>query len=87
MLVLTRKEGDEIIIDKDIRIRVLRIRGGQIRVGIDAPRDVRIVRSEIASVPATQPASDVPPPALAKVTGVTPAPLQAAATAHGITCR
>ncbi len=47
MLVLTRKNGQKIQIGDDITITVLRIKGRSVRVGIDAPEDVRIVRSEL----------------------------------------
>ncbi|MFG0296075.1 MAG: carbon storage regulator [Maioricimonas sp. JB045] len=87
MLVLTRKEGEEIVIGKDIRIRVLRIRGGQIRVGIAAPRDVRIVRSELAPIPPAQEAPAVSPVTSSEVTVASPQPFQAAAAPHGVACR
>lgn len=47
MLVLSRKPGDAIIIGGGIRIRVLRIDGKQVRIGIEAPDEVAIVRAEL----------------------------------------
>ena len=47
MLVLTRKVGERILIGDDIVITVLDSRGDGVRIGIDAPRDTRIHRSEI----------------------------------------
>ena len=47
MLVLTRKSGESIVIGDEIVITVLEIRGGQVRLGVEAPRDVVIHRSEI----------------------------------------
>jgi carbon storage regulator len=47
MLVLSRKEGERIVIDGQIVVTVLQVRGNQIRLGIDAPRDVPIRRSEL----------------------------------------
>lgn len=48
MLVLTRKPGEKIMLGDDIVITVLENRGGEgIRIGIDAPRHVRIKRHEI----------------------------------------
>lgn len=47
MLVLTRREGESILIGEDIKITVLGVTTGGIRVGIDAPREMRINRSEI----------------------------------------
>ena len=48
MLVLTRYESESIIINDDIRIRVLRAGpNGQVRLGIDAPPDIAIDREEV----------------------------------------
>lgn len=47
MLVLSRSEGDAIRIGDDIEIVVVRIGPTQVRLGISAPRDVNIVRTEI----------------------------------------
>jgi carbon storage regulator len=47
MLVLSRKRNETIIIDGDIRIMVVDIRGNQVRLGIEAPDSVRIVRREL----------------------------------------
>lgn len=47
MLVLTRMEGESIVIGEDIRITLLEIRGGQVRIGVQAPREVPVVRSEL----------------------------------------
>lgn len=47
MLVLTRALGEEIIIGDDIRIKVLALSGGQVRIGIAAPRAVEVHRAEI----------------------------------------
>jgi len=49
MLVLTRRIGETITIGDDIRITVLEIRSGQVKVGLEAPRDRRIVREELLS--------------------------------------
>ena len=47
MLVLTRNQGERIIIQDNIEISVLGVRGGQVRLGIDAPRDISVHREEI----------------------------------------
>lgn len=47
MLAITRKVGEEIKVDGDIRIVVLQIKGNRVRIGIDAPQSTRIIRAEI----------------------------------------
>jgi carbon storage regulator len=47
MLVLTRKAGESIVIDDQIKVTVLSIDGGKIRLGIDAPRETPVDRAEI----------------------------------------
>lgn len=47
MLVLTRRAGESIVIGNDVVITVLEIRGGQIRLGVDAPRNLAVHRAEI----------------------------------------
>lgn len=47
MLVLSRRPGESIVIGSDIVVTVLEVRGGQIRIGIDAPRDLQVHREEV----------------------------------------
>ena len=47
MLVITRQPGDSILIGEDIRIIILEVSGDKIKIGIEAPRSVRIMRSEV----------------------------------------
>jgi carbon storage regulator len=47
MLVLTRKPGEKILIGDDIVVTVLDARGDSVRIGIDAPRGVKIQRDEV----------------------------------------
>ena len=47
MLVLTRRRDESIVIDGHIVVRVLKVSGGQVRLGIEAPRDVSVVRTEV----------------------------------------
>jgi len=47
MLVLTRKLGEGIVIGDDVTITVIEMKGGSIRIGIDAPREKKIYRQEI----------------------------------------
>lgn len=64
MLVLTRRAGERILIGDDIVVTILDTRGDAVRIGIDAPRGVRIQRDEIvkavsaANQDAVQPALD-----------------------------
>lgn len=47
MLVLTRKSGEGLWIGDDIRVQVLEVRDGQVRIGVKAPEDKGIYRDEI----------------------------------------
>lgn len=47
MLILTRKSGETITIGENIEVKVLSIKGGQVRIGIDAPQSVSITREEV----------------------------------------
>lgn len=47
MLILTRRVGETIRIGDDVQFVILGTRGGYVRVGIDAPRDVNIAREEL----------------------------------------
>jgi len=53
MLVLSRKLGESIQIADNISITIAEVRGGRVRLSIDAPRSVRIVRQEILARDAT----------------------------------
>jgi carbon storage regulator len=47
MLVLTRKIGEQIVIGNDIKIKIVEIKGKQVRIGIEAPRHVEVNREEV----------------------------------------
>ena len=47
MLILTRKVGERLVIDDDVIVTILGVKGNQIRVGIEAPREVQVHREEI----------------------------------------
>jgi carbon storage regulator len=47
MLVLSRKENQKLVIGDNIVLTINRISGNRVTIGIDAPRDVRIVRGEL----------------------------------------
>jgi carbon storage regulator len=47
VLVLSRRIGESIVIGNQVTITVLEVRGDQVRIGIDAPRDVQVHREEV----------------------------------------
>ena len=49
MLVLSRKSGEAIQISDDITLTVSRVRGGRVRLSIEAPKNIRILRKEVAA--------------------------------------
>jgi carbon storage regulator len=61
MLVLTRRPGEEIVIDGKIRLTVVSVRGDRIRIGIEAPPSVVVDRQEIHERRKAQP-EEVPHP-------------------------
>lgn len=63
MLVLTRKQNQEILIGDNVKITVLKIKGNTVRLGIEAPRDVNVLRGELPrkeSSPVPSVESEVP---------------------------
>lgn len=48
MLVLTRKVGETFLIGKDIRITVCKVENNAVRIGIDAPQEIQVIREEVA---------------------------------------
>lgn len=47
MLILTRRVGEAIIIGDDVEVVILGVKGNQVRMGINAPKDVSVHREEI----------------------------------------
>ena len=69
MLVLSRKVGEAVCVGPGVMVRVMETRGGRVRLAIDAPADVRILRAELDPLPAARsdrlqavPAGDVAAP-------------------------
>lgn len=54
MLVLTRQVDEEILIGPDIRVKVLAVSGGQVRLGLEAPRTVAVLRREVLDAVSAQ---------------------------------
>lgn len=47
MLALSRKKGEALVVNNNVEITVLEIRGDQVKIGISAPKDVSIYRKEV----------------------------------------
>ena len=47
MLILTRRVGETLVIGDDVTVTVLGIKGNQVRIGVNAPKDVSVHREEI----------------------------------------
>lgn len=63
MLVLTRKTQQQIQIGDNITITIVRVKGQAVRVGIDAPEQVRVIRKELAASQPSKPAQPAAAPA------------------------
>lgn len=71
MLVLSRKVGEEIVIDGDIVLTVVEVNGNRVKIGIRAPRDKAVVRGELVGQGRDLDAV-IPPPAPAPLPTPTP---------------
>lgn len=61
MLVLSRKRSEQIVIGSEIRVIVVKIEGNHVRIGIEAPDDLTIVRAELLDSPREREESRLPP--------------------------
>lgn len=48
MLILTRRAGESLMIGEDVSVTVLRVKGNQVRLGVEAPKSVSVHRQEIS---------------------------------------
>ena len=55
MLILTRRVGEAVVIGNNITVRVLGIKGGQVRIGFDVPKGVEVLRTELLNKPKKEP--------------------------------
>jgi len=58
MLILTRTQGESIQIGEAVTVTVLGVRGGQVRVGIDAPKQIKVLRTELLDRARSTPSSE-----------------------------
>ncbi len=75
MLVLSRKPTERIEIGDNVVVTVLEIRGSKVRIGIDAPKEIHVLRSELKEVLPSGP-SDVPDLAIASIEETLPDVIQ-----------
>ena len=47
MLILSRKAGESLFVNEDIEIKIVEVLGDKVKIGISAPKDVKILRSEL----------------------------------------
>ena len=55
MLILTRRVGEAVHIGNNITLRVLGVKGGQVRIGFDVPKEVNVIRTEMLNKPKKEP--------------------------------
>ena len=61
MLILTRRVGETVMIGEDVTVTVLGVKGNQVRIGVNAPREVAVHREEIFERIKREEAGDSPP--------------------------
>ncbi len=61
MLILTRRVGESLMIGDDVIVTVLGVKGNQVRIGVNAPKEVAVHREEIYEKIQAEKSGDVPP--------------------------
>jgi carbon storage regulator len=61
MLILTRRVGETVMIGEDVTVTVLGVKGNQVRIGVNAPREVAVHREEIFERIKREEAGETPP--------------------------
>jgi carbon storage regulator len=73
MLVLSRKQNERILVGDSVVVTVVRVSGDKVRIGIDAPANVRVIRDELEHEAlgdvTLEPAAELPSPRLWGLTG------------------
>jgi len=65
MLILTRKKSQSIVIGDDIRVTVVRVKGGAVKLGVRAPNGIKVLRSEVLdAIAASANETDSPKPSV-----------------------
>jgi len=47
MLILTRRTGESLMVSDDVKLTILGVKGNQVRIGVDAPKEVSVHREEV----------------------------------------
>ena len=61
MLILTRRVGESLMIGDNVTVTVLGVKGNQVRIGVDAPKEVAVHREEIYEKIRAETSKDAPP--------------------------
>jgi carbon storage regulator len=70
MLVLTRKNNEQIVIGEEVTVTILEIRGNTVKLGLTAPRDVPIRRGELPATPHSSSAAGISVPRMCVIEAV-----------------